>query len=124
MPLLIDVTQRTLDGARSATVIRLVGVLDGSVALQAQAAIAQATATKPKTVVLDLEKLDFIDSSGISVVLLAKIECAKIGAELLVTNMQRSIHRVFATVRVLPSVSVFESMADLDAYLARVQEEE
>jgi anti-anti-sigma factor len=119
----IDVTPKTLDATRSATVVRFVGVLDAPVALQAQAAIAQVTATRPKTVVLDLEQLEFIDSSGISVVLLAKIECAKIGAELLVTNMQRSIHRVFATVRVLPSVSVFASMADLDAYLARVQEE-
>lgn len=111
------------DANAGATVVRLAGVLDALSAPQAQAAIARVAATGPRVVVLDLAGLEFVDSSGISVVLLARMHLEKVGAKLVLSNMRRPVRRVFDVVRALPGVPIFDSMADLDAYLAGLQRE-
>lgn len=63
-PLRIEV-----EGEAPAPVIRLVGDLDIASADDLRRVVAQATAAGPERLVFDVEKLSFMDSSGLTVLL-------------------------------------------------------
>jgi anti-sigma B factor antagonist len=78
--------------------------------------------TEPiKTMVLDMEGVSFISSAGIGIVAKAKTLLKKQGAELAMINLQPQVKKVFEIIRLLPSLNVFESVDELDAYLTRIQ---
>ncbi len=122
MSLEIEVTVRPHLSGLTASVVRLIGVLDGHTSESAQKAFAILALDRPQTVIIDLERLRFLDSRGISVLLAARLELTKGGSNVFLTNPQRPIRRVLDVVRALPSIAVFGSMDELDAYLAGVQE--
>ena len=124
MPLTIDSSVRVVPNGQTATILKISGSLDTNTAEQANDAFAGIVATAPKTLVVDLAGLEFIDSSGISSLLLARTELRKVGTSIVMTNMPRPIKRVFDIVKALPGVALFNSLDELDEYLARIQAEE
>lgn len=50
--------------------------------------------TRPKRVYLDFEKLDFMDSSGLAVIMGRRQACIQIGAEISVVGLHGSIRKV------------------------------
>ena len=102
--------------------VRLVGVLDAAAAPEAQRRLAIVAAGGPKAMVLDLGELHFLDSSGISVLLLTRIAADRTGSRVLLTNLTDRVRRVLEVVQSLPGIRIFQSHADLDAFLRRVQD--
>ncbi len=90
-PFAVDATDR--DGT-----VRLVlrGELDLAVADELRRAVADAFATTPPTVLIDLSGLRFIDSTGLRVVLEARELAAESGVELQLRRGPREVQRVFS----------------------------
>ncbi len=122
MPIQIDTVMRPIAAGRSAAVVRVVGELDASSADEAQRALAVLLAGTTRVVILDLEGLRFVDSRGLTVLLWTRLEMKKRGGSVLMTNVQHPIRRVFEIVRALPDVPIFETRAELDAYLKAEQD--
>ena len=74
-----------------------------------------------KTLVLDLDKLNYISSAGIRTVFKARKAMAARGGRLLVVHLQPQIRKVFDIVKAVPVSDVFASAEELDAYLDAMQ---
>ncbi len=74
-----------------------------------------------KVIVLDLEGLSYISSAGVRVILATKKRLKSMDGELGILNMQPQIEKVFAIIKALPSLQVYGSIAELDAYLKAIQ---
>jgi len=101
--------------------IRPAGSLDSNTYTDLQEHIAAVTQRKPGALVLDLKDLTYISSAGVRVLIAAQkaMKAAKGGFAII--NLQPQIRKVFEIIMALPSSNVFESVADLDRYLAGIQ---
>ena len=101
--------------------IRPAGSLDSNTYSQLQEHIAGVTKSNPRALVLDLKGLSYISSAGVRVVIAAHKAMKAAGAGFAIVNLQPQIRKVFEIIMALPSPNVFESVADLDRYLAGIQ---
>ncbi len=76
---------------------------------------------KPKTIILDMAGVNFMSSAGVRVVFKTKRCIEEIGGILTMVNLQPQIKKVFDIINALPSLQVFESVEELDKYLAEMQ---
>jgi len=74
-----------------------------------------------KALIFDLKSLEYISSMGVSVLLKAKKAVESFGNSFLMINMQPPIRAVFEIIKALPSISLFESLEEADAYLTEMQ---
>jgi len=81
------------DGDRAT--VTLSGELDLSTAPQVEQALAEAEEKGPETMVLDLRRLAFMDSTGLRVVLAADGRARRDGRRLEVVPGPPQVHRVF-----------------------------
>ena len=117
MPLTI-----TSETGQGVVTIRPAGSLDSNTYTSLQEHIAAVTTkSKPRALVLDLRDLSYISSAGVRVVIAAQKSMKAAGGEFAMTNLQPQIRKVFEIIMVLPSLNVFESVADLDRYLTGIQ---
>ena len=72
--------------------------------------------------ILDMADLKMITSAGVGVVMKTQTSLAKRGGELMMLNMQPQIKKVFEIVRLLPTLTVFESTQEMDNYLIKIQQ--
>lgn len=77
---------------------------------------------KPRAVILDLERLDYISSMGITSVLEVRRAIEEQGGSMMMANVPRHIDQVFKIVQALPDVRVFESMEETDRYFQEIQD--
>ena len=78
--------------------------------------------TEPvKALILDMEGVDLITSAGIGTIMKAKTSLAKRGGDLVLTNLQPQVEKVFEIVRLLPTLGVFQNQQELDDYLEKIQ---
>jgi anti-sigma B factor antagonist len=82
------------------TVLRVEGELDLASARQLEQAIAYARRSAPPLLVLDLEKLRFIDMAGLRVMLAAYQEAENEGQQLVLAHVPGRIRRVLALAEV------------------------
>ncbi len=75
-----------------------------------------------KTLVLDMAEVDFISSVGVGLIVKTKTTLSRGGGDLAMINMQDQVKKVFEVIRLLPTLNVFESVKELDDYLARLQQ--
>jgi anti-anti-sigma factor len=85
----IDTVER--DGA---TVLIVVGEVDLATAPMLEEKIVAATATAAETVIIDVDRVSFMDSSGLQV-LIAQTLAQGNGARLLVTRGSPQVQRLF-----------------------------
>ncbi len=111
-----------MQGGAGPSVVRLSGALDLGSAPVADKVLGPLVATSPRVVVFDLAELNFIDSTGISLVLKTKKSVETKGGSVFITNMQAKIRKVFDIVKALPGTAVFQSMKEMDEYLKSIQE--
>jgi anti-sigma B factor antagonist len=123
MSLAVEISRRDDASGRSASVVRLVGELDSRTAAEAQRALAILAESGSQAVIFDLERLRFLDSSGITVLLASRIAFRRKGVSVFLTNLTRQVRRALEIVQALPDVRIFQSMEEFDAYLADVQRE-
>jgi anti-anti-sigma factor len=124
LPLTVEIGTRRDPSGKTATVVRLVGELNLVSSTEAKRSLAKLAAQAPKVVIFDLAGLTFLDSSGISVLLATRQEIKKGGGTVALTNLQPQIRKVLEIIRSLPGVPIFQSTAELDAYLAKIQTDE
>ncbi len=74
-----------------------------------------------KVITLDMKDVDYISSMGVRVILKTKKELTRRGGSLLIAKMQPQIRRGFEIINALPSLQIFSSIGELDAYLTEMQ---
>ena len=121
MPLEIQIQQTTgTTGARAATV-KLTGSLDTATAPELERHLAPLLAGTVKDLVFDLAHLKFISSAGLRVFSTARKTLKARAGQASFINLQPQIQEVFEIIKSLPGVAVFQTVAELDSYLAARQ---
>lgn len=115
-PMLID---RRADGS---TVLILIGRLDAETCTELERQLDQVLASKPKAVAFDLKRVEYISSAGVRLILKARNHMAKLGRRVVAANASAQVKRVFAAVQNLAVDQLFDNDAELDAYLALLQQ--
>ncbi len=102
-------------------VIKLEGRLDTETHQQFAAMVDMVFGTPVQAVTLDVGELDYMSSMGLRVLmqLMKRLKAQK--APLLVINPKDSIKAVLEIANVLPSMSLFASVAEADTYLDNIQ---
>ena len=102
--------------------IALSGQLDSETANALDQQIQRALLDAADIIILDMAALKMITSAGVGVVMKTQTSLAKRGGELMMLNMQPQITKVFEIVRLLPTLTVFESVQEMDNYLIKIQQ--
>jgi anti-anti-sigma factor len=97
------------------------GRLDSMTYQKLELALMPVINSSVQTVILDLGELSFISSAGIRVLMTATNELAKRNGNLLLTNLQPQIAKVLDIIKALPGIGVFQSVQEMDNYLAAMQ---
>ena len=73
------------------------------------------------TLVLDMARVDFISSRGVSTIAKARELLRRKNGDLALMNVQPQIKKAFEIVCLLPALNVFADREELDEYLSKVQ---
>jgi anti-anti-sigma factor len=92
-------------------IVALAGELDLSTVAELEAGIEEACSNGAGELVLDLEELSFMDSTGLSAILTTQDRCAGQGCELLLSGAQPAVHRLFELTGVLSCLRFLEPPA-------------
>ncbi len=95
-----------------AAVVRVEGELDLHTAPTLQAEIDSALEAKPTLVVIDLSGVDFMDSTGLSVVVATVAAMREHGGEVRVVTGAEKITKVFTLTGVDQQVGLFGSVSE------------
>jgi anti-sigma B factor antagonist len=121
MPLDIQLQKGAPEQSSGAVIVKLSGSLDTSTAPELEKQLAPVLAGPANDLVFDLAQLQFISSAGLRVFSVARKALKERGGQASFMNMQPQIAEVFAIMKSLPGVAIFESMAEMDSYLAARQ---
>lgn len=101
--------------------MRLTGSLNTETAPELERQLAVALADPIKDAVFDLGELNFVTSAGLRIFAAARKKLTERGGQTSFVNLQPQIEAVFDVIKSLPGVSLYQSSADLDRYLALLQ---
>ena len=106
--------------------VRLVleGRLDSSTSPEFDLSVTGLLDTPPPMLVLDMAGLDYISSAGLRVVFKLQKAVKTVEGELLMVNLKPPVRKVFEIIDALPTLSVFNSVEELDDYLDHMQAQE
>jgi anti-anti-sigma factor len=118
MALDIAITEHGTEGRR----VILTGRLDTDTAPLLDACVARLLASPHVTALtFDLAALEYISSAGIRSVVRARKAVEGRGGRVTLAHLQPPVQKVFDIVRALPAADIFQSTAELDAYLDAMQ---
>jgi anti-anti-sigma factor len=121
MPLEIKILKDVSSSSAGAVTVQLTGSLDTATAPELERQLAPVLATPVKDLVYDLADLKFISSAGLRVFSTTRKQLKERGGQASFVNMQPQIQEVFAIMKSLPGVAIFQNEAELDRYLAARQ---
>ena len=121
MPLEIQILQNIAAHSSGAVTVKLAGSLDTATAPELERQLAPVLSGTTKDLVFDLAQLKFISSAGLRIFSMARKSLKERGGQASFVNLQPQIKEVFEIMKALPGVAVFQSLAELDVYLARRQ---
>jgi anti-sigma B factor antagonist len=101
--------------------VKLIGSLDTATAPDLERQLAPVLAGSARDLVFDLAELKFVTSAGLRVFSNARKAMKTRGGQAVFINMQPQIQEVFEIIKSLPGVAIFETVAELDEYLAMRQ---
>lgn len=104
-----------------ATKVTLIGSLDTATAPDLERQLAPVLAGTARDLVFDLAELKFVTSAGLRVFSNARKAMKTRGGQAVFMNMQPQIQEVFEIIKSLPGVAIFETVEELDEYLAMRQ---
>ncbi len=116
----LKITKAEIQTARTVTLL-LEGEVDNNSSVALDKEISLTTGGPLSAVVLDMEKVTFISSSGIGVIVKAQNMLKASGAELTMSSLQPQVKRVFEIMQLTPLLNVCESREELDEYLLKIQ---
>jgi len=102
-------------------VVAPVGSIDAETNSKFQREVDAVLQNEPKALIFDFEGVDFINSSGLGVIFQTKEVLKRTGADFGLGKLQPQVKAVFDIIKALPSQNVFESVEEMDNYLARIQ---
>src|SRR6185295_6190315 len=120
MPLQVEVQEKP---GGSYVTIDVGGSLDANTYTQLKAAVDAVLKLPVNLVIFNLEKLDYVSSAGVGVVLGAEKALKAKGGKALLVNLKPPIKKVFDIVKALPKQQLFSSIQELDAYLSEIQKQ-
>jgi anti-sigma B factor antagonist len=97
------------------------GSLDTNTYQILEARVDDVLRHSPRTVVFDMAGLDYISSMGLRVILKTEKNLKQKGGNVVLTNLQPQIEKVFEIVNALPSLTIFKDTNEMDAYLDKMQ---
>lgn len=77
-----------------------------------------------KVVIFDMDGVEYVSSMGLNTIFKIQRTLDKSNGTFMMTNVQPQVKKVFEIVKALPSMKVFESIEEADAYLYKIQSEE
>jgi anti-anti-sigma factor len=86
-------------------VIRAQGDIDLDCAPRLEAVLGEALADEPSRVILDLEAVTFLDSSGLRIIVDAQKKARAAGSTLLIEGMSAAVERVLEVTDLLQSLT-------------------
>ena len=102
--------------------IVLDGRLDTNSAPDLDATLDRVLATKDiARIVFELSRLEYLSSAGIRCFIRARKAIEPHGGRVAIVNPQPSVRKVLDIVKAVPQGGIFESVAELDAYLDDIQ---
>lgn len=117
MPLKVTSTQRR----PGVVVVSPIGSIDGNSSSMLDEKIDQILKQAPNVIIFDMEFLDYINSSGIRVLLKTKKALKASDGKIVFMHLQPQIKKVFDILQAMPSLKVFATIAELDNYLDVMQ---
>jgi anti-sigma B factor antagonist len=117
MPLNVGAQER----AKGEFVVAPAGSIDSTTYKALEGALEKAVAARPRVLILDMKSVEFISSVGVGVIFKTRKAIAKTGGQTLMVNLPPRIQKVFDIINALPAQQIFASIAELDAYLAKIQ---
>lgn len=104
--------------------VRLEGRLDTDTSPACEKKLKPLLDGDARTIVFDLEKLDYLSSAGLRLVLAARKALAARKGRVLLSRLQPQIAKVFEMAEILPKTDIFESVESADIFLDAVQRKE
>jgi len=101
-------------------VVSLSGSLDTNTYLTLENNINKILLKTTRVIIFNMEGVNYISSMGIGALFKIVKTMQDQGGEVLLTNLQPQIQKVFETVKALPR-SLFKDFSEVDAYLDEVQ---
>jgi anti-anti-sigma factor len=101
--------------------VKLTGSLDTATAPELEKQLEPILAGTATNLLFDLAGLKFITSAGLRVFATARKPLVARKGNVSFVNLQAQIQEVFNIIQALPGVSVFESVEEMDRYLAARQ---
>jgi anti-sigma B factor antagonist len=121
MPLETQI-QKNIGGPNTGAVtVKLAGSLDMATSPELERDLAPVLAGGAKDLVFDLAQLKFISSAGLRVFSATRKTLKERGGQASFVNIPPQIHEVFEIIKALPGVAIFESVEEMDRYLAKRQ---
>ena len=107
-------------------IVKLAGRLDTTTSESCDKKLKALINEGARVLMLDMEKLDYISSMGLRVILSARkiLEANKGHGRVALVHLQPQIAKVFELADVLPKTSIFDSTESADIYLDAVQNRE
>ncbi len=102
-------------------VVSLEGSLDTNTHMVLQEKVDNILKESPNTIAFDMEKLEYISSAGVRVVLKTRKALKENNGKLVFLKIQPQVKKVFDIINALPSMQVFTSIKELDEYLDAIQ---
>ena len=115
-------TSVTVDEVKSVARVALVGALNTDTAPDFEQCLLAVLQDGHELTVLDMQELDYISSAGLRVIFKAAKQAKAAGQRVAAANRKPHIDKVFEILKALPDMTVFANEAELDAYLAAMQE--
>ncbi|MBN1353407.1 MAG: STAS domain-containing protein [Candidatus Omnitrophica bacterium] len=104
--------------------VELKGSLDTDTYRELEDELKEIIDDKTKAIILDMSGVSYISSAGISVVVHAKKALKERHATFAMTNLQPQIEKVFAAMKILPIIDIFDNMPEADKYIDQIIKEE
>ena len=102
-------------------VVAPIGSIDGTDHGMFQEKIDSVLKQNPDVIIFDMEYANYINSSGIRVLVKTKKALKQGGGKIVFVNLQPQIKKVFDILSALPSLKVFANIQELDNYLDAMQ---
>ncbi|HXI72873.1 MAG TPA: STAS domain-containing protein [Verrucomicrobiae bacterium] len=121
MPLEIKMQRPAGDQGAGAVTVQLTGSLDTATAPELERQLSAVLTGPVKDIVFDLQQLKFLSSAGIRIFAATRKTLQERGGQTAFVNLQPQIEVVFEVIKMLPGISVFKDVVELDRYLAMLQ---
>ncbi len=104
--------------------IALAGKLDTETYSKLELILKHLFLSPVSAITLDMDQTEYISSMGLRVLMDAEKKLRAVRGQLLVINASPPIAKVLEIAKALPSLNIFTSMAEADAYLSNIQKGE